>query len=112
MSSKINKIREFFEKHISALHKHTEKGECSCLDLKFDKNTDSYFTKPINPQYLYLNTISLENEEKLKDYLNEFWKDQPSLMNLIPDLVKLAFILKEDCKEQSAELSPFIYAMF
>ena len=107
-----NKIKEFFDKHISDLHKHVETGEYCYLDLEFGKAKDSYFTTPVYPQYLYLNNISFESERKLEDYLNEFWKDQSSLLNLIPDLTSLAFILKEEHKEQSAELAPFVYAMF
>ena len=107
-----NKIKDFFDKHISTLHKQVEAGECCYLDLEFDEANDSYFTTPVYPQYLYLNNISFESERELEDYLNEFWKDQPALLNLIPDLTSLVFILKAEHKEQSAELSPFVYAMF
>ena len=107
-----NKIKEFFDRHVSPLHKHVEAGDSCYLDLEFDKAKDSYFTTPVYQQYLYLNNICFESEGELADYLNEFWKDQPALLKLIPDLTRLAFILKEEHKEQSAELSPFVYAMF
>jgi hypothetical protein len=107
-----NKIKDFFDTHISPLPKRIESGEFSYLDLEFDKAKDSYFTSPVYPQYLYLNNISFESEQKLRDYLNELWKDQPALLNLIPDLLSLAIILKEEHKEHAAELSPFVYAMF
>lgn len=107
-----NKVKDFFDKHISALHKDVETGDCCYLDLEFDKAKDSYFTSPVYSQYLYLTNISFESEKKLEDYLNEFWKDQPALLSLIPDLTRLVFMLKDEHKEQSAELSPFVYAMF
>jgi len=107
-----DKIKEFFDRYISPLHKPAAAGDCCYLDFEFDKAKDSYFTIPAHPQYLYLNNICIENERELEDYLNEFWKDQPALLDLIPDLTRLVFILKEEHKEQSAELSPFVYAMF
>jgi len=106
------KIRDFFDKYISILHNQVETGERGYLDLEFDKAKDSYFTSPVYPQYLYLNNIPFESEQKLRDYLNELWKDQPALLNLIPDLTSLAIILKDEHKEHVAELSPFVYAMF
>ena len=112
MSSTHNRIRDFFDRHIANMHKSIEDDQLGHLDLKFDKDKDSYFTAPKHPQHLYLNSISFENEKQLADYLNEFWKQQPALLDLIPDLVTLAFILKEKYKEQSGELSPFVYAMF
>ena|SRR5688572_4099893 len=107
-----NRIKEFFDTHISTLHKCIESGECSYLDLEFDKAKASYFTRPVHPEYLYLNNISFESDQELLGYLNELWKDQPALLNLIPDLTGLAIILKEEHKEHVAELSPFVYAMF
>ena len=107
-----DKIKQFFDSHISILHKRIEAGECSYLDLEFDKAKDSYFTAPVYPQYLYLNSISFENEQSLPDYLNELWKEQPELLNLIPEITNLAILLKEEQKEHVAELSPFVYAMF
>jgi len=106
------KIREFFDKHISILHNQVKEGACCYLDLEFDKAKDSYFTVPVYPQYLSLNNMSFESEQKLRDYLTDLWKDQPEFLILIPDLTRLAIILKEGHKEDVAELSPFVYAMF
>lgn len=108
----MNNIREFFEKHILPLYKNIRRGEIVYLDDKFNTADNSYFSKPLHPEYLYLNTIPLQNKVGLSSYLKSFWKDEPALLNFIPDLVKLAFILKEENKEQSAELSPFLYVMF
>jgi hypothetical protein len=107
-----NRIKNFFDKHISILHKKGNAVESLFLNFEFGSAKESYFIAPAYPQYLYLNTICFETAEKLEEYLNEFWKDQPALLNLIPDLVELAFSLKAEHKEQSAELSPFVYEMF
>jgi hypothetical protein len=107
-----DKIKKFFDEHISTLHNQVKPGDSCLLDLNFREEKDSYFVAPAYPQYLYLNNISFESEKKLEDYLKVFWKDQPALLKLIPDLVSLAFNLKGEHKEQGAELSPFVYEMF
>jgi hypothetical protein len=107
-----NEITQFFDKHVCRLHKEVDRGELCYLDLEIDKGRESYFSAPVHPEYLYLGNISFESEAKLEETLNQFWKDSPELLPLIPDLVRLAFKLKEENKEQSAELSPFVYAMF
>lgn len=107
-----DKIRGFFEKHIRNLHRQVEKDKTRYLDLEIDKAKESYFVTPQHSEYLYLNNIPFETERELEVYLSQFWKDQPELLELVPDLIKLALILKESQKEQSAELSPYVYAMF
>src|SRR5262245_17202859 len=104
-----NEITQFFDKHIRHLHKEVDRGEHRYLELEIDKERESYFSAPVHPEYLYLDNISFESEAKLEETLNQYWKDSPELLPLIPDLVRLAFKLKEENKEQSAELSPFIY---
>src|SRR5688572_847361 len=106
------KIRKFFDKHIAPLHQPISANESCFLDLELDESKDSYFSLPLYPKYLYVNKIPFENESELEDYLKDFWKEQPAFSKLIPDLVTLAFILRKDLKEQSAELSPFVYEMF
>jgi hypothetical protein len=108
----VSKTKEFFEKHILPLYLNNKAGEILCLDKKFNINVDSYFSSPRHPECQYLSTIPLEDEAELKSYLQTFWKDEPALLNLIPDLVKLAFTLKLENKEQVSELSPLIYVMY
>lgn len=105
-------IRDFFDKHILPLNKKVVHGENDYLNIKTDASKESYFSDPLHPDYLYLTNISLNNEDEVIAYLNEFWKNEPELLGMIPDLAKLIFTLKEESKEQSAELSPFVYAMF
>lgn len=105
-------IRDFFNNHILPLNKQAAATEMHYLDASVDKSCSSYFLEPTHPAYLFLNTIPFDSPEKLERYLGEFWKDEPGIQKLVPDLVRLAFELKEEHKEQSAELSPFIYAMF
>ena len=112
MNSNDDKIKDFFVHHIAALHKNI-KGQTSCyLDLGFNQDKQSYFTSPQYPQHMYLSSLPIENETELAGYLNELWREDPNLLDLIPDLIRLAFILKEQYREQTAELSPFVYAMF
>ena len=84
----------------------------SYLDLAFNQDRQSYFTSPQYPRHMYISSVPIENERELADYLNQLWREDPKLLDLIPDLVQLAFVLKEQYREQTAELSPFIYAMF
>jgi hypothetical protein len=108
----VSNIKEFFEKHILPLYQNEKTGDITYLNKDFNITGDSYFSKPLHPQYEYLSTIPLENEVELNSYLQTFWKDESALLNLIPDLVKLAFTLKKENKEQVAELSPFLYVMY
>ena len=106
------KIRKFFEQYILSLHRKASANGKPYLDMGFHQSQDSYFSEPVHPEFLFLNNITFESPAKLTEYLTEFWKGEPQLQKLVPDLVKLAFELKEEEKEQSAELSPFVYAMF
>ena len=112
MNSNDDRIKDFFVYHISALHKNM-KGQTSCyLDLGFKQDKQSYFTSPLYPQHMNISSLPIESERQLADYLNELWREDPKLLDLIPDLIRLAFILKEQYREQTGELSPFVYAMF
>jgi hypothetical protein len=44
---------------------------------------------------MYISSLPIENERELADYLNQLWREDPKFPDLIPDLVPLAFILKE-----------------
>ena len=106
------RIKKFFEQYILALHRQTSGNARQFLDMSFRQSRGSYFCEPQHPDLLFLNNIPFESPAKLSEYLIEFWKNEPQLQKMVPDLVKLAFELKEEEKEQSAELSPFVYAMF
>lgn len=105
-------IKEFFESYILPLHQKVKAGEVNYLVDGFRTNEDSYFAAPQHAQYHYLSTIPTDNEDELVAYLQNFWKGNPELQNLAPELVELAFSLKEEAREQTAELSPFLYVMF
>lgn len=107
-----SQIRKFFDKHIVHLHRDYAAGNLQTLDLGLQPSADSYFTEPQHAGQPYLTNIPFDNAGTLQNYLEDFWKDEPQLLELVPDLVKLAFALKEENREQSAELSPFVYAMF
>ena len=105
-------IKEFFESYILPLHQRVKAGEVKYLSDAFRSNEASYFSAPQHAQYHYLSTIPTDNEEALVAYLQAFWKGSPELQSLAPELVELAFAIKEENREQTAELSPFLYVMF
>ncbi|MEJ7913213.1 MAG: hypothetical protein WKF70_08670 [Chitinophagaceae bacterium] len=105
-------IKTFFEEHVLPLHQATNRQEEVFLETSLDKSAESYFAPLKHPAYQHLSNIAFTSPEKLEEYLKLFWKDQPSLLAMVPDLVVLAFRLKEQNKEQTAELSPFVYTMF
>lgn len=108
----MTEIKTFFENYILPLHQKIKTGEVKYLNDDYRTDADSYFTQPQHAQYHYLNTIASEDEASLTAYLQDFWKNDPALQPMIPDLVKLALALKEENREQTAELSPFLYVMF
>ncbi len=105
-------IKVFFEENVLPLNKKIQNGELIFLDQDFGDIKESYFSLPAHPLYLYLSNISLENKDELEAYLKDFSKNDPEFLSMVPDLITLAFTLKEENKEQSADISPFVYTMF
>jgi hypothetical protein len=105
-------IRDFFEKHVLLLHEKLKSGKITYLHKEFRTDEASYFSEPLHPEFLYLKNISLEDEAECRASLENCWENEPELLKLVPDLVKLAFKLKEENMEQTSELSPFVYTMF
>jgi hypothetical protein len=108
----MDNIRNFFETYILPLHLKVKEGKMIYLNEEFKSEQESYFSTPFHSNLHYLNTISIENELEINSYLQSFWKDEPELQKMVPDLVELALQLKEESQEQTAELSPFLYVMF
>lgn len=102
-------LKAFFDKYIAAIQQSTDSN--GFMDISIDNDRESYFTEPLRPEYLYLNSISFDTEG-LRRQLNEMWKDDEALKKMIPDLIKLAFKMKENNIQQTEELSPFMYVMF
>lgn len=107
-----NLLRAFFEEHVLPLSKKVQNNELAYFNVDFDSKKESYFASPAHSEYLNFTNIPLDNKEGLERYLNEFWKNTPELLRMIPDLTNVAFELKQVNREQSTELSPFIYTMF
>lgn len=107
-----NEIRAFFERRILPLHQQAVAEGKDGLDRACTSAAPSYFGELKHADKLYLNTVPIGNETELEAYLRDFWKAEPSLLELVPEFAQLAFRLKEENREQSAELSPFVYAMF
>jgi hypothetical protein len=108
----VSNTKEFFNKHILPLYFNDKSVETLYLDKRFNTNVDSYFSIPNHPEYQYISIIPFDDDLKLASYLQNFWKDEPALLNLISDLVQLAFALKKESKEEVTELSPLLYVMF
>ena len=102
------KIRTFFDRHIVKMHSSNANNS---LGAGISAKAPSYFEAPKRPDYIYLNQISFD-KAGLEQHLADLWRDEPELLKAIPDLVKLAFTLKEENIQQSEELAPFLYAMF
>ncbi len=107
-----NSIIDFFQQYILPLHEKSVAERKQYLNFEFQSSVESYFTAPEHPEYLFLTNIPVDNPNELERYLREFWKSDPELSDLVPDLVKVAYQLKMDNIEASTELSPFVYAMF
>lgn len=105
-------IKEFFNRHVLPLSRKAERGEFFYLDSSFDTEKCSYFSDPVYPQFHNLCTVPSNSETELESYLYEFWTDDLYLAGFIPDLVKLAFILKKENEDQNPEISPFLYVMY
>jgi hypothetical protein len=70
-----------------------------------DSATASYYvTRPQGEKYVVDLTVPLE------ETLQGQWKEFPELADLVGDLLQLARELRQ--KEETGEVSPFIYAMF
>ena len=108
----MSSIKKFYNKHILTLSKKAEQNSSLKLEMDLKKDAKSYFTAPLHADYLYPNNLSLSTKENLEKHLSELWENEPEMQKIIPDLAELAFQLKEEQQEQTAELSPFVYAMF
>ena len=64
-----------------------------------------YATRPAREEYVF------DLSAPLADVLHSQWKDYPELAALAEELSGLALDLRQQ-KEESGEVSPFIYAMF
>ena len=105
-------IKTFFEEHVLPLHDRMKTQEVSFLENHLDTAAESYFGPLKHPAYQNLSNIAFPTAQDLEEDLRTLWKGEPSLLAMVPDLVILAFKLKEQNKEQTAELSPFVYTMF
>ncbi len=105
-------MQTFFEAHVLPLYDHIKEQKVRLLETQLDPAAESYFGPLKHPAYQNLSNIAFHSPEELEADLRNLWKDEPSLLSMVPDLVVLAFKLKEENKEQTAELSPFVYTMF
>jgi hypothetical protein len=102
-----NKVENLFKDFILPLHAQGEKyfGEETT-------DAETYFGQPKHPEFTYISTIPLQNEEVLVKYLKKVWKEEPFSAEFIEKLVAFAFELRELEREENTDISPFIYVMF
>lgn len=98
-------LRVFFREQLVPLAASCAGG--ARLPLKGDPSIASYYRRrDAEAQYVFeLDTANAEA------HLAEMWRDEPELLAVVRPLIALAESLSER-SEASAEISPFVYAMF
>lgn len=104
-------IRDLFQKYVlkeSASLKESKDP----FHIHADKNLTTYYESPRHLSQLSYELMDLDNEKDFTEHMTKIWKDSPSLLLMIPEMVKAALALKEQEKDQSADLDSFIYVMY
>ncbi|HJU68963.1 MAG TPA: hypothetical protein VJ650_12065 [Gemmatimonadaceae bacterium] len=99
-------LREFFQRHIVGAAESLRARDVSFFALRPDPSATSYWnTRPRGEGYVFAIGDDLATE------LRELWRDIPELQALADDLAAMTRTLA-DRREESADVSSFIYAMF
>ena len=99
-------LRRFFHDRIVPAAEAMRERGVSFFALAPDRTVASYWNaRPSGESYIF--TV----EDDLAGQLHEMWRDHPELLALGSDLAALARTLGER-REESADVSSFIYAMF
>ena len=97
-------IRFFRERLVPAAAALRKRGATLIPDGPDAKAPTYYVARPIEESYVFDLSVPLS------DAVQRRWEDYPELAALAEDLLRLARDLRQ--KEESGEVSPFIYAMF
>ena len=99
-------LRQFFRDRIVPAAQTLRDRDVSFFALKPDRTTSSYWNvRPRGEEYIFAIGDDLAGE------LHTMWREHPELRGLADDLASMARTLAER-REESADVSSFIYAMF
>lgn len=99
-------LRQFFHDRIVPAAEALRARRVSFFALAPDRTVSSYWnTRPRAEGYIFTMDDDLAGE------LHEMWRDHPELQRLAADLASMTRALAER-REESADVSSFIYAMF
>lgn len=107
-------IKKIFEKHILSAHYEIKKNGKEYFPLKGDMSYASYYEDPIHKEYAIFSQINTGGKEDISKYMNDIFisSGTPEFSALAQEIGRLATDLKQTEKEQSSELSPFVYVMY
>jgi hypothetical protein len=105
------RIRAIFEKYISAEHRVLQ-ALPDPLGINIDRSRQTYFEDPQHPDYVGFQLMDIDHAKDLGDRLRDIWKNEPILLEMIPDLEVVAEAMRKEEKDQAAELDSFIYVMY
>lgn len=99
-------LRQFFHEHIVPAAQALRDRGVSFFALEPDRTESSHWnTRPSGEGYIF--TIG----DDIAGELHEMWREYPELQALAGDLASMTRTLAER-REESADVSSFIYAMF
>lgn len=82
------------------------------LKLNIDYSCSTYYESPRHLPQLNFQLMDLEDARELSKYLTELWEGEVELLQMIPEIIVIAFALKEEDRDSSSDLDSFIYAMY
>ncbi|MDX2045303.1 MAG: hypothetical protein SFU87_00865 [Chitinophagaceae bacterium] len=107
-------IKDLFEKFIAKAHADVAAGRKKYFPAGKEAGAASYYEMPQHPDFAHYSFIDTGSQESFKAFLEKFWNGlgSPEFAAMAEPLSNLAFKLKDEQKEQSTELSPFVYVMY
>lgn len=99
-------LRRFFQERIVPAAEALRERQVSFFELEPDRSAKSYWkTRPRGEGYVFSVGDDMAGE------LHEMWRDHAEVQALADDLASMTRTLAER-REESADVSSFIYAMF
>jgi hypothetical protein len=99
-------LRGFFEDRILPAAAALRERGVAFFPLAPDRNATTYWSeRPADAGYVF------QIGENLAGELHALWREHPELQALADDLARMASAMAER-RDQSSDVSPFIYAMY